>query len=76
MACGDPGGVKSAGTRTATATGVMAPAESFFKPLVAGGQKIALAFSIAPPVQALRGLPCLGSFSAVPRIRHTEETPG
>ena len=50
----------------------MAPAESFFKPLVAGGQKIALAFSVAPPVQALRGLPCLGSFSVAPCIRHTD----
>ena len=33
-------------------------------------------FSIAPPVQALRGLPCLGSFSVVPRIRHIEGPPG
>ena len=30
-------------------------------------------FSIAPSIQALRGLPCLGSFSVVPCIRHTEE---
>ena len=32
-------------------------------------------FSIAPPLQALRGLPCLGSFSVVPSIRHTEGPP-
>ena len=29
-------------------------------------------FSIALPIQALRGLPCLGSFSVVPHIRHKE----
>ena len=32
-------------------------------------------FSIAPPIQALRGLPCLGSFSVVWHIRHTEGAP-
>ena len=32
-------------------------------------------FSIAPPVQALRGLPCLGSFSVVWPIRHIEGPP-
>ena len=32
-------------------------------------------FSIAPPIQALRGLPCLGSFSVVQHIRHIEEAP-
>ena len=32
-------------------------------------------FSIAPPVQALRGLPCLGTFSAVRCIRHIDEPP-
>ena len=32
-------------------------------------------FSIAPPVQALRGLPCLGSFSVVQCIRHIEGPP-
>ena len=29
-------------------------------------------FFITPPVQALRGLPCLGSFSVVRHIRHIE----
>ena len=29
-------------------------------------------FSIAPPIQALRGLPCLGLFSVFPRVRHTD----
>ena len=55
MACGDAGGAKCAGTRTASTTGVMALSESFFKPLVAGDQKASLAFSIALPIQALRG---------------------
>ena len=32
-------------------------------------------FSIVPPVQALRGLPCLGFFSVVPCIRHIEGPP-
>ena len=32
-------------------------------------------FSVAPLVQALRGLPCLGSFSVVRRVRHIEGPP-
>ena len=32
-------------------------------------------FSVAPPIQALRGLPCLGSFSAVGSSRHIEGPP-
>ena len=32
-------------------------------------------FSIAPPIQALRGLPCLGFFSVVQYVRHTEGPP-
>ena len=32
-------------------------------------------FSIAPPIQAFRGLPCLVSFSVVQHIRHIEEAP-
>ena len=35
-----------------------------------------LSFSTAPPVQALKGLPCLGSFSVVWCIRHIEGAPG
>ena len=66
LACGDPGGAKCAGTRTASAIGVMVLSESFFQPLVAGDQKASLAsFSIAAPIQALRGLHCLGAFSVV-----------
>ena len=32
-------------------------------------------FSVALPVQALRGLPCLGSFSVVRHIRHIQVAP-
>ena len=59
------------GTWMASATGVMAPSESFFEPLVAGNQKTSgQSFSVTPPFQALRGLPCLGSFSVVWHARH------
>ena len=43
MACEDPSGAKCAGTRSASAAGVMALSESFFEPLVAGDQKASLA---------------------------------
>ena len=72
MACGDPGGTKYAGKQTASAAGVRALSESFFEPLVAGDQKASLA---SLPVQALRGLPCLGSFSVVGGVRHIEGPP-
>ena len=72
MGCRDPGSATCTGTHTASATGVMALSVSFFDHLVAGYQKASLAqsFSIAPPIQVLRGLPCLGSFSIVWYIRH------
>ena len=49
----------------------------FSDPLVAGYQKACFgqSFSIAPPIQALRGLPCLGSFPVVQYIRHIEGLP-
>ena len=54
----------------------MALSESSFKPLVAGNQKpLFQCFSAAPPVQALRGLPGLGSLSVVQLIRHIEGPP-
>ena len=43
LACRDPGGAKCAGTRTASAAGIMALSESFFEPLVADDQKASLA---------------------------------
>ena len=47
LACGVAGDSKRAGTRTASATGVMVLAEFFSKPLVAGNQKAYLA-SLCP----------------------------
>ena len=47
MSFGEPGGTKCAGTQTASAAGVVALSESFFKPLVAGDQKASLA-SLSP----------------------------
>ena len=44
---GGPGSTKFAGTRTASAAGVMALSESFFKPLLASDQKASLA-SLSP----------------------------
>ena len=71
MACRAPGKAKCAGTRTASTLGVMALSESFFELLVAGDQKASgQPLSVAPPIQALRGLPCLGSFSIVQHIRN------
>ena len=73
LGCGDPGGAKCAGAWTASATGVMAPWESFFKPVVAAIRRpLGQSVSVAPPLQALRGLACLGSFSVVWHVRHIE----
>jgi len=48
----------------------------FFESLVAGNQKSSLDnCSISPPIQALRGFPCLESFSVVQCIRCIEESP-
>ena len=41
MVCGDSGGAKCAGTRTASASGVMTLSEFFFEPLVAGSSLVA-----------------------------------
>ena len=78
MSCGDPGSAKCAGTWTASATGVMALSESVSKPLVAGDRSEGLfgqSFSVAPTVEVLRRLPCLGSSSVVQWIRHIERGP-
>ena len=61
---------------TASAVKVMTLSESFFEPLVAGDQKVSgQSFSIALPIQELRGLPCLGSFSVSQHDRHIEGLP-
>ena len=55
----------------------MALSVSFFEPLVGGDQKAFLVrlSPVAPPIRALRGLPCLGSFSVVQCVRHIEGPP-
>ena len=84
MSFGDPDGTKWARTRTASATGVVALSESFFKPLVAGNQKASLA-SLSPYLcqfrhvegvllcrsvcQALKGAPWVGTYSVVQCVR-------
>ena len=77
MACGDPGGTKCAETQTASVARVTALPESFFETLVAGDQKAFLVrlSPVALPIRALRGLPCLGSFSVVQCVRHIEGPP-
>ena len=54
------------------------PYQSLFsEPLVAGDQMAFFAsFSVAPSIQALRGLPCPGSFSVDRCIRHLKGLPG
>ena len=41
MVCGDSGDAKCAGTRTASASGIMTLSEFFFEPLVAGSSLVA-----------------------------------
>ena len=77
MACRDPGSAKCAGTWTASMEGVMALSESYgiscsWRSEDLFGQSL----SIAPPSQALRGLPCLGSFFVVGHIRRLKGHPG
>ena len=51
--------------------------ESFFEPLVAWRSEgyFSQSIFIVPPIQVLRELPCLGSFSVLPHIRHIEGLP-
>ena len=76
MACGDPGGTKCAGTQTASMAGVMALPVFFQASRSWPSEGLSSQFfSIALPVQALRGIPSLGSFSVVWHIRHIEGPP-
>ena len=77
MAFGDPGGTKCAETWTAFTTGVMALSESFFAASCSWRSEglFGQSFSVALPIQALRGIPCLGSFSVVWHVRHIEGPP-
>ena len=67
------GSTKCAGTWTASTTGVMA-LSVFFRASCSWQSEglFGQSFSIALPIQALRGLPYLGSFSVVQLIRHIE----
>ena len=64
LACGDPGGARCAGTRTAYTPGVMA-LSVFFRASCSWQSEglFGLSFSVPLPIQALRGLACLRSFS-------------
>ena len=76
MTCGDPGSTKCARTRTACAAGAW-PYQNLFPTSCSwwSGGLFVQSFSIAFPFQSLWGLPCLGSFSVVWHIRHTEGAP-
>ena len=73
-----PGSSKCAGTRTVSATGVMALSESLFQACCSWQSEglFGQSFSVAPPIQAHRGLPCLGSYSVDRHIRHLKGPPG
>ena len=55
LTCRDPSSAKCAGTQTASAAGVMALSESFFKPLVPGNQETSLV-SLSPSLHPFRHL--------------------
>ena len=66
-----------AGTQTSSTSGVAALSESFFRASCSWRSEslFSQSFSVAPPLQALRGFPCLGSLSVVRHIRHIEGAP-
>ena len=76
LACGDPGGAKCTGTRTASTAGVMGLSESFFEPLVAWWSEgfFGQSFSVALPFKQLEGSLACGP--VVRRIRHIKGRPG
>ena len=72
MACGDPGRMQGHGLPLLQE---LWPYQSLFSSLLYSWQSEGLfgqSFSIAPPIQSLRGLPGLASFSVVQHIRHIE----
>ena len=76
LACGDPGGSKCAGTWTASAAEVTALSVFFIASCSWRSEGLfGQSFSIPPPIQALKGLLCLGSFSIVQHVRHIEGPP-
>ena len=74
--CRDSGSIKCAGTWTGSTTGVMALSVSFLSSCSWQSEGFfGQSFSIALPIQALTGLPCLGFFSVSQCFRHIEEPP-
>ena len=66
-----------AGTPTASASGVMTLSAFFWASCSWRSEDLfGQSFSVIEPVQALRGLPCMGSFSVVRCIRCFEGPPG
>ena len=77
LTCRDPGGAKCAGSQTASTAGFIALSESFFWASCSWRSEglFGQSFSMVLPVQALRRLPCLGSFFVVGCLRHIEGPP-
>ena len=67
----DSGVIKYAGTRTASPAGIMILSVFFWASCCWWSESLfGQSFSVAPPIQELRGLPFLGSFSVVWHVRH------
>ena len=77
LACGGPGSAKCARIQTASAAGVMALSESFLRASCSWWSEglFVQSLSLAPPIQALRGIPCLRSFYVVLHVMHIEGPP-
>jgi len=92
LACRDPGGTKCAGTRTASASGVMALSESFFWASCSWWSEglFGQSFSVVQPAQtplprvllycsvhqASEGPPWLGSYSVDQQVKLLNRNPG
>ena len=74
MACGDPGGAKLCRDTDCFRHKRYGPIRVFFRASCSWRSEglFGQSFSIVLPIQALTGLPCLGSFSIVQRVRHIE----
>ena len=77
LPCGDHGGAKCAVTADCLHHRSYGPIRVFFRASCNSWSEglFGQSFSVALPIQPLRGLPCLGSFSVVWCIRHIEEAP-
>ena len=74
MAFGDPGGTKLCRDADCFRHKRYGPIRVFFRASCSWRSEglFGQSFSVALPIQAVTGLPCLGSFSIVQRIRHIE----